>query len=405
MSMQQRPFEELIQIKHGYAFKSEFFRDHGKYVVLTPGHFFEEGGFRSRPEKDRFYDGEIPEGFILPERALIVAMTEQGPGLLGSSALVPEGEKYLHNQRIGLVTITDPSVLDKDFLYRLFNTKHVRAQINGSASGVKVRHTAPERIYRVVASIPALHTQRRIASALAAYDHLIGTNRRRIQLLEDTARLLYREWFVLFRFPGHEHVTICDGVPEGWEKRSAFESMDVLSGGTPKTGVADYWGGEIPFYTPKDASDSVFTDETEKRITERGLKACNSALYPRGTVFITARGTVGKLNIAGRPMAMNQSCYALVAHAPLTQEFLYFALSAGVEQLRSHAAGAVFDAIIRDTFKHISFILPNEALVTEFSESVKLTLALVANLQAQNRALVSARDLLLPKLMSGELEV
>src|SRR5271167_1178426 len=120
MSVQQRPLGDLIRIKHGYTFKSKFFRDSGKYVVLTPGHFFEEGGFRIRPEKDRFYDGDIPDGFMLPERALIVAMTEQGPGLLGSSALVPEGEKYLHNQRIGLVTITDPSVLDKDFLFRLF---------------------------------------------------------------------------------------------------------------------------------------------------------------------------------------------------------------------------------------------------------------------------------------------
>jgi type I restriction enzyme S subunit len=230
-------------------------------------------------------------------------------------------------------------------------------------------------------------------------------NRRRIIILESAARLLYREWFANLRFPGHEQTKIIDGFLEGWKKKSAFELLDILSGGTPKTDIGDYWDGEIPFYTPKDANSSVVVYKTEKHVTERGLKACNSALYPRGTLFITARGTVGKLNLAGRAMAMNQSCYALVAHPPITQEFLYFAISAGVEELRSRAGGAVFDAIIRDTFKHISLVIPTSALIAEFTQYVKPLLAFVENLQAQNRGLVKARAILLPKLISGEVEV
>ncbi len=233
MTWLQVTLGDAIRIKHGYAFKGEFFRDNGRFVVLTPGHFHEEGGFRDRPDKDRFYDSDIPEDFILPEKALIIAMTEQGTGLLGSSALVPEGNKYLHNQRIGLVAITEPSILDTGYLYRLFNTRHVRAEINGSASGTKVRHTAPERIYRIIVSVPPTDTQRRIATVLEAYDSLIANNQRRIDLLEQTARLLFREWFVHFRFPGHEHVRLVDGLPEGWTRSVVGANVIFLSRGTP----------------------------------------------------------------------------------------------------------------------------------------------------------------------------
>jgi type I restriction enzyme S subunit len=110
--------------------------------------------------------GDIPEDYILAEGDLIVAMTEQGPGLLGSSALIPENGKYLHNQRLGLVQLRDESLFDKRFLYLLFNTRQVRAQICGSATGTKVRHTAPERIYKVKVSIPSsVAEQKKIGSS------------------------------------------------------------------------------------------------------------------------------------------------------------------------------------------------------------------------------------------------
>jgi len=224
-------------------------------------------------------------------------------------------------------------------------------------------------------------------------------------LLEQAARLLYREWFIHLRFPGHEHTRIIDGVPEGWEKKTAFEVMDVLSGGTPKTTNPSYWDGDIPFFTPKDATDFAYAYDTEKSVTEAGLKNCNSKLYPKDTVFITARGTVGKINLAQRPMAMNQSCYALIAYPPLNQQFLYFALVESVEQFKNRAVGAVFDAIIRDTFKLIPFIVPNEKLIKAFMEHVTPMPAQIDNLSIQIRNLRKARDLLLPKLMSGEVGV
>ena len=246
--------------------------------------------------------------------------------------------------------------------------------------------------------------QMEITSILSAYDDLIENNRRRIQLLEQAARTIYKEWFVRLRFPGHEQVKVQDGVPEGWERKTAFEVMEVLSGGTPKTNVPSYWGGDIPFFTPKDATDCFYTFSTERTLTQDGLRNCNSGLHPKDTVFITARGTVGKLTLAQTDMAMNQTCYALVARPPLNQHFLYCAIVQGVEQLRSRAVGSVFDAIIRDTFKQIPFLIPSHAVIRMFSKHVIPMLRQVDILLHETRKLSQARDLLLPRLMSGGLQ-
>lgn len=150
-----------------------------------------------------------------------------------------------------------------------------------------------EKLLSLKFPAPDIRVQRRIADVLSNYDELIENNRRRMDLLEDAARQLYREWFVRLKFPGSEHTPISDGVPEGWEKTTAFNAIEVLSGGTPKTTIPDYWDGEIPFYTPKDATDICYAVRTERTITESGLKSCNSRLYGKDTVFISARGTVG----------------------------------------------------------------------------------------------------------------
>ncbi len=404
MSWHEIRLGDAIKVKHGFAFKSQYFSDTGEFVVLTPGNFNEAGGFRVRAGKDRFYVGDIPEGYVLKEGDLIVAMTEQGPGLLGSSALVPESGKYLHNQRLGLIQNTKSRILDKNFLYYLFNTREVRGQISASASGTKVRHTAPERIYRVKIIVPGIKKQRRIVSILSSYDDLIEINRRRIQLLKKAARLLYKEWFIHLRFPGHEYVQVKDGVHKGWERKSALDVMDVMSGGTPKVGVPDYWGGEIPFFTSKDTTDYPYVFGTERTITEEGLRNCNSRLYPKDTIFITARGTVGKINLAQTNMAMNQSCYALVAKPPLDQEFLYFALEENIDQFRSRAVGAIFDAIIRDTFKLIPFLVPDSRSIKRFGGVISPTLKQIDILSTQLRKLVKARSIILPRLICGKME-
>jgi type I restriction enzyme S subunit len=146
---------ELCDIKHGFAFKSEFFTSSGDFVLLTPGNFFESGGYRDRGEKQKFYVGDVPSDFILKGGDLLVAMTEQAAGLLGSPILVPESGRFLHNQRLGLVTRRPSVYWSNEFFFHVFNTQSVRKAIHDSASGVKVRHTSPTKIGEAVVSFPA----------------------------------------------------------------------------------------------------------------------------------------------------------------------------------------------------------------------------------------------------------
>ena len=142
----EKPFSELCNIKHGHAFEGAFFNNEGEYVLLTPGNFYERGGYRDRGEKQKYYTGEIPRDYVLNKGDLLVAMTEQAAGLLGSPILVQESNKFLHNQRLGLVTQKPGAVWTNEFFFHVFNTQAVRKAIHASASGVKVRHTSPKNL-------------------------------------------------------------------------------------------------------------------------------------------------------------------------------------------------------------------------------------------------------------------
>lgn len=346
-------------------------------------------------------DDEDRERFALAPGDIVVARTG---ATVGYAKLIREPvdavfASYLVRFRV------DPAKAESAYVGRLVESNVYKAFVQSRIGGAAQPNASAPVLGSFEFALPSRHSQSRIADILSAYDDLIENNRRRMALLEDGARQLYREWFVRLCFPGHEHTRITNGVPEGWEKTTAYSAMEVLSGGTPKTTVPDYWEGEIPFYTPKDATDTAYVLQTERAITELGLKNCNSRLYELNTVFISARGTVGKLNLAPRPMAMSQSCYALIGKGRVTQLFLFCALKEAIEHFKQHAVGAVFDAIVVDTFKLIPFIVPDEKKVRLFEEAAAPMFRQVANLMEQHEKLRAARDLLLPRLMSGEMAV
>lgn len=253
--------------------------------------------------------------------------------------------------------------------------------------------------------LPALEIQKRIADILSAYDDLIENNQKQIKLLEEAAQRLYKEWFVDLRFPGHENTKIVDGVPEGWNICPFSSKVDIMSGGTPKTSIPDYYNGRIPFYTPKDSDGAFFAYKTQMNITEGGLKNCNSRLYPPKTVIITARGTVGKTTILAVPMAMNQSCYALKMKENDAPYYLFFALNNEIKALQTMANGGVFNTIIGKTFDSINIQIPKDPLIYGFEKTVRPFMEQIKNKLQANSKLVEARDRLLPELMSGEVKV
>ncbi|RZL03983.1 MAG: restriction endonuclease subunit S [Rubrivivax sp.] len=382
MSWREIALGSAIHVKHGFAFKGEFFADQGEHIVLTPGNFHEQGGFRSRPGKDRAYAGDIPEAFILDEGNLIVAMTEQGEGLLGSAALIPEANRYLHNQRLGLVDFVDPMQLDKRFLYLLFNTRSVRSQISGSASGTKVRHTAPERIYRVQVRVPDVRVQAEIADAVLAYDDLIDNNRRRMALLEESARLLYNEWFLRLRFPGHEHTPIVDGVPQGWD-RVPLEDALVLQRGFDLP-TQERQEGLVPIY----GSTGVVGHHHQAKVAAPGV--------------VTGRsGTLGSVHFVAEDYWPLNTALWVKEFKRVTPLFALFLLRS--MDLKQYNGGASVPTLDRKSAHRVEILIPSKQLIRSFDDFAADTFKQIKNLESQNQKLRAARDLLLPRLMSGDL--
>lgn len=328
-------------------------------------------------------------------------------GTLGNVAIVPKVDPYIMLTPQVTYYRTNEDLLHNRFLVYAFREPSFQGRMKRFSDQSTRPYVGITNQRYLKIPFPPLHTQQKIAAILAAYDDLIENNLKRIKLLEEMAQITYEEWFVRLRSPGHESTTINPetGLPKGWQSISCYDAMEVMSGGTPKTSVEEYWNGNIPFYTPKDAVDSSYVFETEKYVTELGVKKCNSKLYPKDTVFITARGTVGKVNLAGQPMAMNQSCYALAGKEGISTYFLFFAVKASVEAFKGASNGGVFNTIVVDTFRYLPFTKPTPALMKKFEGFVSPILAEVSNLTQQNQRLREARDILLPRLMTGVIDV
>ncbi len=238
------------------------------------------------------------------------------------------------------------------------------------------------------------------------------------------ARALFKDWFVDFgrvraKMEGREPDLPVDlwqlfpgrlddkGKPEGCEIQSLSELLTIIGGGTPKTSVEDYWGGDILWFSVVDtpAASDVFVVATEKTVTANGLAGSSARLVPKGTTIISARGTVNNLAIAGREMTFNQSCYGLRGTRNAGDYFVYLAAQQMVDQLNSMAHGSVFSTITRQTFEAIqrsapppAVLLACEGLVTGWFD------AILSNVE-ESQTLAQLRDTLLPKLISGELRI
>jgi type I restriction enzyme S subunit len=386
---------EVIKIKHGYAFKSEYFSDEGEYIVLTPGNFFEEGGFKLREDKNKFYSSEYPKEYLLSKEDLIIAMTEQGDGLLGSSALIPDDNKFLHNQRLGLVQIKDDEKIDKIYLYYLFNTSILRSQIFASATGLKVRHTAPERVYKCRVNIPPLPIQKKIAAILSAYDDLIENNLKQIRLLEEMAQITYQEWFVRLQFPNHENTPIDEttGLPIGWEnclfgdivknfdnKRIPLSSAQRLQ----KKGVYPYYGAASIF----DYIDEYIFDGKYLLMGEDGT-------------VITTKGTPSIQFVNGKFWVNNHS--HVLRGTKVSTEFLYVFLNQ--YQIAGHITGSAQPKINQKNMNLIKVTVASKNVMLSFDDLLIPIFEQIFNLNKQNQRLKEARDILLPRLMTGKITV
>ena len=196
-------------------------------------------------------------------------------------------------------------------------------------------------------------------------------------------------------------------IPKGWSPVNFESLINLTGGGTPKTSVEEYWNGDIPWFSVVDApNDSdVFVIETDKHVTQLGVDKSSTKILRSGTTIISARGTVGKCALVAGPMAMNQSCYGINGKNDISDEFIYFLTRYQVADLQKRGHGSVFNTITRETFKSIILPFSGELLTNEFSKIVSLLFEKVLNNNMQNIELTKLRDTLLPKLISGELQI
>ena len=300
--------------------------------------------------------------------------------------------------------IPNNNIVDSLFLYYLL--VYYKPVIENMGSGTTFKEVSGSVMKNLAINIPEIDEQKKIAAILSSLDDKIELNRRINRNLEQQAQALFKAWFVDFEpFKNGKFVDSELGkIPEEWKIGHFTDIVKVSGGGTPKTNNPLFWNGSIPFFTPKDASDNVFTYETEKHITDLGVSNCNSPIYPAYTVFITARGTIGKIRMAGKPMAMNQSCYALLTTKEKLEPYVYLLSLRLVNIIRKKANGAVFEAITTKDFEENIVIPPNEIL-TSFIQLVNPLFFQIHHNGLENQNLIILRDTLLPKLMSGELNV
>lgn len=289
------------------------------------------------------------------------------------------------NQAVAIIRVDDTKA-NYEYVYYYLNQKSVIHTINTTSAQSAQPNINLKQIGKIKINLPNRKKQDQIVSLLSAIDLKISNNVEINDNLEQQAAALFSSLYNR----SNTEVRYTDLI-------------QILGGGTPKTGETAYWNGNIAFFTPKDVG-TPYTFITEKTITEEGLSHCNSRLYPVNTVFVTARGTVGKVGLSGVPMAMNQSCYALVGKET-HQLLVYFYTLKAVDRLKHKASGAVFDAITTRDFDSEQIMKLSDDDAKAFLCVAEPMFQEILNNSIENLRLSTLRDFLLPKLMSGEIDV
>ncbi|WP_308387591.1 restriction endonuclease subunit S [Acidithiobacillus sp. AMEEHan] len=301
------------------------------------------------------------------------------------------------------------------------------SDISGYLTGAVMPKLTQGNLNKIELECPPIEEQRAIAHILGTLDDKIELNRKQNETLEAMARALFKSWFVDFDpvrakmegrdpglpkpladlFPARLIDSELGEIPEGWEVKAFAETVEIIGGGTPKTSVAEYWNGDVPWFSVADAPppSDVWTLDTEKKITHAGVENSSARVLPVGTTIISARGTVGRVALVGVPMTMNQSCYGLRGKLGDRGFFNYFATRQLVSILQQRTHGSVFDTITRDTLAGVQVVAPSHAVIKAFEALVSPMLDRIREALAESRTLAALRDTLLPKLISGELRV
>ncbi len=301
----------------------------------------------------------------------------------------------------------DRSKVVPTFVFYILKRKDSVGWIENHAVGATMPNLNTEILKKLPITLPPLLEQRRIASILSAYDNLIENNTHRIRLLEQMAENIYKEWFVRFRFPGHENAEFENGLPKGWQLRHIGDVCDTIGGGTPSTSKPEYWGGDIKWVTPTDitSKDSLPLLTIVGRITQEGLNKSSAKLLPPYTILMTSRASIGFFGMAPFEVCTNQGFISIIPHSENLRMYMLYMLKSRKDEILLNANGSTFLEISKGRFRKMKMLIPDDSTLNEFEKRARAIFDTIMKLEQQSMILARQRDLLLPRLMSGKLEV
>ena len=326
-------------------------------------------------------------------------------GSFGKPVLIKENKSFAFQRHIAILRPNNEFV-DSRFLYYVMLSRDFYMQADTVAIGAAQRTISLTALRNMEVELPSMEIQHRIATILSRYDSLIENYQKQIKLLEEAAQRLYKEWFVDLHFPGHENTKIVDGVPEGWEKKKVKEVCDTTSGGTPSRSKTEFYTGDILWVKTKELNDDFIFD-TEEKITEDAIRNSSAKMVPSGSILMAMYGaTIGKLGIATKELSCNQACCVFLLPEDSTLRlYLYNWLLNSRTLLISMGKGAAQPNLSQDMIKNLEVVVPSSCLLAKFDSKVKPLYRIMSYHSFQLRLLTEARDRLLPKLMSGAIEV
>ena len=331
---------------------------------------------------------------------IVMACAGQGKTRGQTSYLLDD--MYINQSVIALGTKT--SVLPLYLFYDLSSRyEELRGGSDASSTRGSITTTA---LKNLPFKYPDLSIQQSIVDILFGYDSLIEANNCRIELLEQAAQELYKEWFVRFRFPGYENAKFEDGFPKDWTIKRLADYGRVETGKTPSTDVLENYGGEMMFVKTPDMHGNIFIIQTEDKLSERGHNTQPKKLLPVNSIMVSCIGTAGVVSINAEPAHTNQQINSIILNNPNELEWLYHTCKSLKDTIELFGAtGATMTNLSKGKFEKLKVVDPREDLILEYHNKVHPLFNEIKSLMYQNQNLAAQRDILLPRLMSGKLEV
>jgi len=401
---------EVADLLVGNAFKSDgFLAENEDGIPILRGENVGQASLKWVGKTKRWREEDLPElaRYELQLGDVILAMDRPivGDGL--KYAWITENDlPCLLVQRVCRIRGKAEKALI-DYLRYVIGSPAFTEHIHRITTGANIPHISGKDISAFSFPLPSLAEQVKIVEALAPYDELVITYEKQIALLEEAARLIYTEWFIRLRFPGHHQIPNNTGIPQGWKHLHFPDVADLVGGGTPSTDRADYWDGDILWVTPTDITrnDCLALLDTQRKITEQGLESSNARLFPPRSILMTSRASIGYFALCDGPACTNQGFICLVPQAEEARYFLLFNLMSRKEEIESLATGATFKEISKKTFQTVPLLMPSKEVLQAFNDAVTPMIDQIFTLKRQLVVLRQARALLLPRLISGQLRL